>query len=71
MCVRERGVEGVYAMEREMLLVSLYYEQLYILYKNIKFTVRNKYHWGHDAMQINVHTPPYNFVCCICVEILK
>ena len=30
--------------------------------KIYKFTVRNKYHCGHHAMQISVHTPPYNFV---------
>ena len=30
--------------------------------KIYKFTVRNKYRCGHHAMQINVHTPPYNFV---------
>ena len=24
--------------------------------------MRNKYHCGHHAMQINVDTPPYNFV---------
>ena len=30
--------------------------------KIYKFTVRNKYHCGHHAMQISVRTPPYNFV---------
>ena len=25
-CIRERGVQGGYAMEREMLFVSLYYD---------------------------------------------
>ena len=30
--------------------------------KIYKFTMRNKYHCGHHAMQISVRTPPYNFV---------
>lgn len=30
--------------------------------KIYEFIVRNKYHCGHHAMQISVHTPPYNFV---------
>ena len=25
-CIRERGIQGGYAMEREMLFVSLYYD---------------------------------------------
>ena len=61
MCVRERGVEGVYAMEREMLFVFIMINFIYSI-KIYKFTVRNKYHCGHHAMQISVRTPPYNFV---------
>ena len=30
--------------------------------KIYKFIVQNKYHCGHNAMQISVRTPQYNFV---------
>ena len=71
MCVRERGVDGVYAMERERCssFLSIMTNFIYSI-KIYKFTVRNKYHCGHHAMQISVHTT-YNFVMLYILEILK
>ena len=48
---RERCSQFLFIMTNFVYSIKIY-----------KFTVRNKYHCGHHAMQINVHTPPYNFV---------
>ena len=60
-CIRERGVQGVCDGERCSSFLFIMTNFVYSI-KIYKFTVRNKYHCGHDAMQINVHTPPYKFV---------
>ena len=65
LCAYVKGAYRGYAMEREMLFVSLYYEFMTNFIYSIKiykFTVRNKYHCGHHAMQISVRTPPCNFL---------
>lgn len=63
-CVRTwKWHRGGYAMERERCSSFLFIMTNFVYsIKIYKFTVRNKYHCGHHAMQISVHTPPYNFV---------
>ena len=63
LCAYVKGVyRGVCDGERDALRFSLLWLTLYTVKKIYKFTVRNKYHCGHHAMQINVHTIPYNFL---------
>ena len=62
MCTRERGVQGgMRWRERCSWFLFIMTNFVYSI-KIYKFTVRNKYHCGHHAMQISVRTPPYNFV---------
>ena len=62
MCIRERAVQGgMRWRERCSSFLFIMTNFIYSI-KIYKFTVRNKYHCGHHAMQISVRTPPYNFV---------
>ena len=64
LCAYVKGAyRGVCDGERERCSSFLFIMTNFIYsIKIYKFTVRNKYHCGHHAMQISVHTPPYNFV---------
>src|SRR4051812_26921574 len=61
-CIRERAYRGgMRWRERCSSFLFIMTNFVYSI-KIYKFTVRNKYHCGHHAMQISVRTPPYNFV---------
>ena len=61
-CIRERGVQGgMRWRERCSSFLFIMTNFVYSI-KIYKFTMRNKYHCGHHAMQISIHAPPYNFV---------
>ena len=64
LCAYVKGAyRGGYAMGRERCSSFLFIMTNFVYsIKIYKFTVRNKYHCGHHAMQISVRTPPYNFV---------